>query len=226
MDGLEPIHEAQERDRKDLLQPRLVPLKPNPDHHRTNDSSAIELTAGRSVRKRARARSRSAQIVENPPRSRSAVGSSVRRSAALCGGFLRALNKIPKRRPEIFHAIGRKGVVQGQSRQALMSWRVISHIKAPVDAACRAAKIAWLTETKRADLAGAEISDDNLNNMYKQARKWYSMVKLGRMGCRAVPCAGCCSEGGVQAAITTPQAISRLQLHVFIRNPLRGANVA
>ena len=71
MDGLEPIHEAQERDRKDLLQPRLVPLKPNPDHHRTNDSSAIELTAGRSVRKRARARSRSAQIVENPPRSRS-----------------------------------------------------------------------------------------------------------------------------------------------------------
>jgi hypothetical protein len=71
MDGLEPIHEAQERDRKDLLQPRLVPLKPNPDHHRTNDSSAIELTAGRSVRKRARARSRSAQIVENLPCSRS-----------------------------------------------------------------------------------------------------------------------------------------------------------
>ena len=50
---------------------RLVPFKPNPDHHRTNDSSAIEPTAGRSVRKRARARSRSAQIVENPPRSRS-----------------------------------------------------------------------------------------------------------------------------------------------------------
>ena len=71
MDGLELIHEAQERDRKDLLQPRLVPLKPNPDHHRTNDSSAIELTAGRSVRKRARARSRSAQIVENLPCSRS-----------------------------------------------------------------------------------------------------------------------------------------------------------
>ena len=127
MDGLEPIHEAQERDRKDLLQPRLVPLKPNPDHHRTNDSSAIELTAGRSVRKRARARSRSAQIVENPPRSKSGRLSTERwllsRSAALCGGFLRALNKIPKRRLEIFHAIGRKGVVQGQSRQALMSWR-------------------------------------------------------------------------------------------------------
>jgi len=49
-----------------------------------------------------------------------------------------------------------------------------SHIKAPVDAACRAAKIAWLTETKRADLAGGEISDANLNNMYRQARKWYS----------------------------------------------------
>jgi len=51
---------------------------------------------------------------------------------------------------------------------------VPSHIKAPVDAASRAAKMAWLTETKRADLAGAEISDDNLNKMYKQARKWYS----------------------------------------------------
>ena len=38
MDGLEPIHEAQERDRKDLLQPRLVPLKPNPDHHRSHTS--------------------------------------------------------------------------------------------------------------------------------------------------------------------------------------------
>ena len=85
MDGLEPIHEAQERDRKDLLQPRLVPLKPNPDHHRTNDSSAIELTAGRSVRKRARARSRSAQIVENPPCSRSGrLKDRWLLSAALC----------------------------------------------------------------------------------------------------------------------------------------------
>ena len=49
-----------------------------------------------------------------------------------------------------------------------------SHIKAPVDAACRAAKIAWMTETKRADLAGAEISDENLNKLYKRAREWYS----------------------------------------------------
>ena len=61
MDGLEPIHEAQERDRKDpFLQP-IVPLEPNPDHHRTDDSPAKELTTGRSVRERARARPRSAQ---------------------------------------------------------------------------------------------------------------------------------------------------------------------
>ena len=67
MGGLEPIHEAQERDRKDpFLQP-IVPLEPNPDHHRTDDSPAKELTTGRSVRERARARPRSAQNVENPP---------------------------------------------------------------------------------------------------------------------------------------------------------------
>ena len=66
MDGLEPIHEAQERDRKDPFLQRIVGLEPNPDHHRTNDSPAKELTVGRSVRKRARARSRSAQNPENP----------------------------------------------------------------------------------------------------------------------------------------------------------------
>jgi hypothetical protein len=67
MDGLEPIHEAQERDRKDPFLQRSVPLESNPGHLRTNDSPAKELTAGRSVRKRARARSRSAQNPENPP---------------------------------------------------------------------------------------------------------------------------------------------------------------
>ena len=63
-------------------------------------------------------------IVENPPRSRSGrLKRPLAPQPALCGGFLRALNKIPKRRLEIFHAIGRKGAVQGQSRQPLMSWR-------------------------------------------------------------------------------------------------------
>ena len=52
------------------------------------------------------------------------------------------------------------------------------------------------------------------------------MMRLGRTGYRAVPCAKCYSEGDVQAAHTTPQAISRLQFRVFIRNRLRGANVA
>ena len=40
-----------------FLQP-IVPLKPNPDHHRTDDSPAKELTTVRSVRERARARPR------------------------------------------------------------------------------------------------------------------------------------------------------------------------
>ena len=66
MDGLEPIHEAQERDRKDPFLQRSVPLASNPGHLQTNDSPAKELTVGRSVRKRARARSRSAQNPENP----------------------------------------------------------------------------------------------------------------------------------------------------------------
>ena len=52
------------------------------------------------------------------------------------------------------------------------------------------------------------------------------MMRLGRTGYRAVLCARCYSEGDVQAAHTTPQAISRLQFRVFIRNRLRGANVA
>ena len=54
----------------------------------------------------------------------------------------------------------------------------------------------------------------------------YDDEALGRTGYRAVPCARCYSEGDVQAAHTTPQAISRLQFRVFIRNRLRGANVA
>ena len=40
---------------KTFFSPGSVPLKPNPNHHRISDSSALELTAGRSVRKRARA---------------------------------------------------------------------------------------------------------------------------------------------------------------------------
>ena len=83
MDGLEPIHEAQERDRKDPFLQRIVGLEPNPDHHRTNDSPAKELTAGRSVRKRARARLRSAQNVENPPLEVAPTQTTVGSTAAL-----------------------------------------------------------------------------------------------------------------------------------------------
>ena len=52
------------------------------------------------------------------------------------------------------------------------------------------------------------------------------MMRLGRTGYRAVPCARCYSEGDVQAAHTTPQAILRLQDHWFISNRFRGANAA
>merc|ERR1712166_1052640 len=45
--------------------------------------------------------------------------------------------------------------------------KVPLHVKGPVDAACRAAKVAWLFEAKRADLRGEEVSLVRLNNAYK-----------------------------------------------------------
>ena len=45
-----------------------------------------------------------------------------RRSAAVCGGLGSRAKKEPKKAYRDFQAIRRKGVVQGQSRQALMSW--------------------------------------------------------------------------------------------------------
>ena len=44
------------------------------------------------------------------------------------------------------------------------------HIRGPVDVAIRAAKQAWLIETKRADILGKEVSDERLNHLYKQGR--------------------------------------------------------
>ena len=65
--GLIPSKKLKNAIVKTFFSPGAVPLKPNPNHHRISDSSALELTAGRSVRKRARARSRSAQNMERPP---------------------------------------------------------------------------------------------------------------------------------------------------------------
>ena len=51
------------------------------------------------------------------------------------------------------------------------------HIRGPVDVAIRAAKQAWLIETKRADILGKEVSDERLNNLYKRGREWYSVTQ-------------------------------------------------
>ena len=48
------------------------------------------------------------------------------------------------------------------------------HIRGPVDVAVRAAKQAWLIETKRADILGKEVSDEHLNNLYRRGRQWYA----------------------------------------------------
>ena len=39
---------------------------------------------------------------------------------------------------------------------------------------CRAAKHAWLIETKRADILGKDVSDERLNHLYKQGKQWFA----------------------------------------------------
>ena len=90
-----------------FLQP-IVPLKPNPDHHRTDASPAKELTTGRSVRERARARPRSAKNVENPPLEVAPTQTTVGSTAPLCSALrrlVRAVNKKPKKAQRDFHAM-------------------------------------------------------------------------------------------------------------------------
>ena len=52
--------------------------------------------------------------------------------------------------------------------------KVPLHIKGFVDQAVRSAKIAWLKECNRADVTGHDISDERLNHLYKEGRRWYS----------------------------------------------------
>jgi len=52
--------------------------------------------------------------------------------------------------------------------------KVPVHVKGPVDLACRAVKVAWLLETKRADLTGEEVCDERLNKCYKRGREWFA----------------------------------------------------
>ena len=48
------------------------------------------------------------------------------------------------------------------------------HIRGPVDVAVRAAKHAWLIETKRADILDKDVSDERLNHLYKQGKQWFA----------------------------------------------------
>ena len=100
-----------------FLQP-IVPLKPNPDHHRTDDSPAKELTTGRIVRERARARPRSAQNFENPPLEVAPTQTTVGSSAPLCSGLrrfgVRALKRSRKRLIEIFRQSGLRAWYRGK----------------------------------------------------------------------------------------------------------------
>ena len=49
--------------------------------------------------------------------------------------------------------------------------RVPLHIRGPVDIAIKAAKQAWLIETKRAEFSGEEVSDERLNILYRRGRQ-------------------------------------------------------
>ena len=56
----------------------------------------------------------------------------------------------------------------------MLPGKVPSHVKGPVDLACRAVKVAWLLEAKRADLRGEEVSLVRLNDAYRRGRQWYA----------------------------------------------------
>ena len=59
--------------------------------------------------------------------------------------------------------------------------KVPLHVKGPVDLACRAVKVAWLFETKRADLTGEEVCHERLNKLYKRGREWYAQHEAGSL---------------------------------------------
>ena len=61
----------------------------------------------------------------------------------------------------------------------LPSNRVPLHIRGPVDIAIKAAKTAWLIETKRAEFSGEEVSDERLNILYRRGRQWYATLLHG-----------------------------------------------
>ena len=56
----------------------------------------------------------------------------------------------------------------------MLPTKVPFHLKGHVDQACRAAKTAWLIESKRADFTGQEVSDVQLNKFYRRGREWYA----------------------------------------------------
>ena len=56
----------------------------------------------------------------------------------------------------------------------IMSPKVPSHLQSTCEHAERAAKIAWLLESKRTNSTGEEIPDERLNRMYASGRRHYN----------------------------------------------------
>lgn len=94
-----------------------------------------------------------------------------------------------KQAPSISDAA--KSVVQIQPAQPgllpppIMSPKVPSHLQLTYENAKRAAKFAWLLESKRMDSTGEEIPDERLNRMYALGRRRYNQQIANSEVCAA-----------------------------------------
>jgi len=67
----------------------------------------------------------------------------------------------------------RQGVVGQPLSPPVLPTKVASNKKYHVDEAVWASKVAWLMESKRANVTGDAISEVRLNQLYKQGRRSY-----------------------------------------------------
>ena len=123
--ALEPIHEAQERDRKDRFSSspsfRSNPIRTITGPMIRRQKSSRQFGVCGSALERAPVPHKTSRIRRSRSRRLKRPLAPARRSAAVCGGLGSRAKQEPNQADRDCQAIRRKGVVQGQSRQALMS---------------------------------------------------------------------------------------------------------
>ena len=90
----------------------------------------------------------------------------------------------------------RQGVVGQPLSPPVLPTSVPSHKKYHVDEAVWASKVAWLMESKRANVTGDAISEVRLNQLYKQGRRSY-FRHAADLEVRAKNRTGCLTAGRV-----------------------------